>query len=83
MDGGLLVALQVFYIVLSIIVLGWAVWITKEVLKNTRTLAAILERCQSRGTWIQEISDDIKKTCRNVVRLGVKMGLDEELEHPK
>ena len=75
--------LQVFYIALSIVVLGWAAWMTKLVLAHDKLLAAISERCSSRGAWIDAISESVQRTDRNVVRLGSKLGFETELEHPQ
>ena len=68
--------------------LGWAAWISKLVLRHERLWETTLERCDARKEWITSIEDCLKElkpvlemTNRNVVRLGMKSGLDTgELE---
>ena len=82
------IALQVFYIIFSMVILGWAAWITKLVLANRDTIGVLKDRCHGRETWIREIDTDlggvaktVERMDRNILRLGIKAGLDKaELE---
>ena len=74
------VALQVFYIILAIVVLGWAGWVTVLVIKHGNILSGMEERCDSRGEWLEDINNCVKRSDRNIIRLGAKLGFEEDLE---
>lgn len=77
---GMPVWLQVFYIVLAIVVLGWAGWITVLVMRHSEILARMQERCFTRGESMDTIKDAVWRADRNIVRIGMKLGCDSELE---
>ena len=75
--------LQIFSIVFSFVLLGWAGWVTGSVLKHDKAITEI--RCVYK--MHQGLTDKIEKTLdkmegtinqlsRNVVRIGMKVGLD-------
>jgi hypothetical protein len=79
-SGNMPVWLQVFYIVFSIVVLGWAIWITNLIMRHSDILAAMKERCTLRGESMDTIKDAVWRADRNIIRVGMKLGIDNELE---
>lgn len=72
--------LQVFYIFLAVIMLGWATWITLLVIAHGNKLSKFEERCDNRCKNLTEISQTVWRTSRNIVRIGMKMGIEDQLE---
>lgn len=75
--------------VLAAGVTAWIGWATMMISKHDRAIGEINERCHGRESWIKSIAEiqdkittKIDKIDRNVVRLGMKSGLDKgELEY--
>jgi len=79
--------LQLFYIVFSIIILGWGVWMTKTLLSHTDAITILYERDARRGEeysqlqlWKDACIRTLGKINRNIVRLGTKLGFEKDLE---
>ena len=75
--------------VIGMAALGWLSWLSLTLLRHRDRLGQIGSRCEERGrrlsagdTALRELTGAIGRIERNIIRLGSKAGIEEELERP-
>ena len=65
-----------------VFIIGWFVWATRKIMEHERVLTLIVKQCEDRCHIGEAQSKAVNRIERNILRIGVSLGIDNELEPP-